>query len=100
MKHILNDIRFAARLLARDPLFTLAAAATLALGIGANTAIFSLAEATLLRPVRVANPHDLVTLTWSSSYPDYREYLESTSGAFTGVLAILWLLIARPEIRL
>ena len=87
MKHILNDIRFAARLLVRDPLFTLAAAGTLALGIGANTAIFSLAEATLLRPVSVARPRELVALPWSSSYPDYREYTVSTSGAFTGVLA-------------
>jgi predicted permease len=87
MKHMLNDIRFAARLLARDPLFTMAAAGTLALGIGANTAMFSLAEATLLRPVSVVKPHDLVTVPWSSSYPDYREYTASTSGAFAGVLA-------------
>jgi predicted permease len=87
MTHMLNDVRFAARLLARDPLFTLTAAGTLALGIGANTAMFSLAEATLLRPVNVVEPHELVTVPWSSSYPDFREYTVSTSGAFTGVLA-------------
>ena len=87
MKNIPGDIRFAARLLARNPLFTLAAAGTLALGIGANTAMFSLAEATLLRPVSVARPHELVAVPWTSSYPDYRDYTNSTSGTFTGVVA-------------
>ena len=87
MKNIVGDIRFAARLLVKNPLFTLAAAGTLALGIGANTAMFSLAEATLLRPVNVASPHELVVLPWSSSYPDYRDYTTSTSATFTGALA-------------
>ena len=87
MKNIVGDIRFAARLLVKNPLFTLAAAGTLALGIGANTAMFSLAEATLLRPVNVAGPHELVVVPWSSSYPDYRDYTTSMPEAFSGVVA-------------
>jgi macrolide transport system ATP-binding/permease protein len=87
MGAIVRDIRYALRLLAGSPGFTCAAIATLALGIGANTAIFSLADATLLRPLRVANPDELVTFSWSSSYPDYLEYAKG-SLAFSGVAAV------------
>src|SRR5204862_6890814 len=55
-----RDVVYAIRLLWRSPGFTAAAVVTLALCIGANTAIFSLADATLLRPFRVADPSQLV----------------------------------------
>ena len=87
MRNILRDFRHAARLLAKSPAFTTAAVLTLALGIGANTAMFTLAEATLLRPVQVHNPHELVVWSWTSSYPDYREYMKRTD-VFQGVAAV------------
>ena len=86
MTGLANDVSYALRLLRRSPGYTLAAVVTLALGIGANTAIFSLADATLLRPLRVARPAELVAFKWSASLPDYREWAARTD-VFTGVAA-------------
>jgi hypothetical protein len=58
-----RDLRHAARLLRRDPLFTMTAALSLAIGIGANTTIFSVANALLFQPpVGVVKPHRLVDI--------------------------------------
>jgi predicted permease len=82
-----NDLRFVLRSLAKSPGFSAAAMLTLALGIGANTAIYSLADATLLRPLKgIEAPEELVTFGWTSSYPDYLEYAKR-SDLFRGVIA-------------
>ena len=59
LEHFLHDLRFGARLLARGRGFTTVAVVSLALGIGASSAIFSLINAIVLRPLPVANPHEL-----------------------------------------
>jgi predicted permease len=63
MKEIRQDLVYGARMLAKSPAFTAVAILSLALGIGANTAIFSLIDALLLRQLPVPNPRELVALT-------------------------------------
>ena len=60
---LLADIRYAFRLLVRTPVFTVAAIATLALGIGANTTIFALVQSVLIQPLPYTNPDELV-MVW------------------------------------
>jgi predicted permease len=58
----MNDFRYAARVLAKAPVFTIVAAGLLAAGIGANVVIFSVVDAVLLRPLEVRHPQDLVRI--------------------------------------
>src|SRR6266852_5268541 len=63
---MIQDLRYAFRKMAAQPLFTAMAVLSLALGIGANTAIYSFMDAILLRALPVPNPESLVVFNWHS----------------------------------
>ncbi|HKG14026.1 MAG TPA: hypothetical protein VKB12_11820, partial [Pyrinomonadaceae bacterium] len=95
MRSLFKDVRFGVRSLVKRPGFTLVAVVTLALGIGANTAIFSVIDAALLRSLPYREPGRLVHL-WETkrsrdfeqreaSYPDFQDWRAQSTGVFDGV---------------
>src|SRR5512133_3145184 len=93
-----QDVRYGARMLARAPGFTAIAVLSLAIGIGANCAIFSFADALLLRPLPVARPGEVLTvgsamaieaLGASGLASSYRDYIDirDRSKSFDGLVA-------------
>jgi predicted permease len=99
LESLLQDVRYAARTLRKTPAFTLAAIATLALGIGANTAIFQLLDAVRLRSLPVQEPNKLARIQIANQngfgithYPDNLSYplfeqIRAHQQAFSGLLA-------------
>jgi len=93
MGALVRDVRFAARLLLKQPGFTAAAVVSLALGLGANSALFSMFNSLLWRPLPVAAPDEIASLYTTRegqavytgfSYPDYRD-LRDQNDVFAGV---------------
>lgn len=97
---MIHDVRHGIRVLAKSPTFTLISVVSLALGIGANAATFSFADAILLRPLPVEDPGNVVTLgslnrvsglastSLYASYPDFVD-LRDRAETFSGIAASL-----------
>jgi predicted permease len=95
LETLLQDVRYGLHLLGKNPSFTMVAVVTLALGIGANTTIFSMVNAFLLRPLPVKDPEQITKLAYqlkggqlsvNFSVPDYRDIREQTREEFSGLL--------------
>src|ERR1044071_7353530 len=88
MRTLFQDVRYGLRVLLKTPAFSLVAVVSLALGIGLNTAIFSIVNAVLIRPLPVVkNQNRLVWLRAPISYPDYQDY-QKQARSFEGMAAI------------
>ncbi|MGH7937385.1 MAG: permease prefix domain 1-containing protein, partial [Bryobacteraceae bacterium] len=95
LEEFLQDLRYGLRLLGKNPGFSAVVVLALAIGLGANTALFSLFDRVLLRPLPVRHPEQLVVLSVTSersasdtsfSYPMYRQ-LRDNNAVFSNILA-------------
>ncbi len=87
MESFARDVRYAARVLAGAPVFTTVVILTLALGIGANTAIFSLIDSIILRSLPVQHPEELVEVTDNSLTNPLWEQVRDRQDVFSGAFA-------------
>ena len=113
---IARDLRYALRVMRKNPSFTIVAILSLAIGIGANTAVFSIADALLLRPLPIPRPGEVVTVGstgsiqgFSSLVASYRDYVDirDRSKSFEGLAAFTELTVgfaterdALPKLRI
>jgi predicted permease len=95
MGTLIQDLRFALRQLGRAPSFAVTAVLTLALGIGANTAIFSLVNSVLLKPLPVTDPHQIAALAEAQSngpmlpvfsFQEFKQIRAQSSHSFSDVV--------------
>ena len=104
---MLSDIQYAVRILRKTPGFTATAVLSLALGIGANSAMFSLADALVFRPLPVPEPSQVITVSDSApdlalapsgnlSYPDYVD-LRDRNKSFVGLAAAAYTFVGMAE---
>ena len=110
VERLLRDLAYAVRMMLRNPGFTAVAVATLALGIGVNTALFSAYNAVALKPLPVADParvvrlerwfesRNLGDLQYAFSYPEYR-YLRDHANGFSRLAAAAWPVATLGEVR-
>jgi predicted permease len=98
-----QDVRYALRMMRKNPSFTIIAAISLAIGIGANTAVFSFADALLLRPLPVPRPGEVLTVGSTASVEgfdnlvaSFREYVDirDRSQSFEGLVAFTGTIVA------
>src|SRR5690242_17645165 len=93
----LSDIRYAFRMLAKNPMFAFVVILTLALGIGANAAMFALTDRVLLQTLAVDHPDELLVVSsydpkntdadYSFSYPMYQDLRDHSGQFLSGVIA-------------
>lgn len=84
VEHLMQDVRYAARTMLRNPAFTALAALSLALGIGANSAIYSVMDAVVMRWLPVRDPGSLALLKWRSADRNGDSVVQGVSGHFDG----------------
>ena len=104
VEHVGQDLRYGQRMLRKHPGFTVVAVLSLAIGIGANSAIFSLVNAFLLQETAFDRPEELVNLYGATptspystmSYPDFEEIRDGTGDVFRGIGVSIFVL-ARVE---
>lgn len=95
MRSLIQDIRSGMRMLMKNPGFTIVIVLTLAMGIGANTAIFGFIDRVLFRPLPVKKPHELVMVKFRSGtytgdgfvYPFYMDLRSQSNEMFSGLIA-------------